>query len=147
MRRNGKYLDLPQPHCEEISIELKGEERIAYNTILKKCARDIDELVSTQAKTKKYTILFAAIIKLRRLCNHGTLSLERGSLSATLTSAADDEADCDFAVAAMRISLRYSTRMRFAQSVVKVCLERHEVPNQRILVQDAAHSLRHGLAI
>ena len=83
LRRNEKYLNLPKPLYEEIRIELKGEERLAYNGILEKCAWDIDELVSTHAKIKKYCILFAAIVKLRRLCNHGTLS-------------ADAEPDCDF---------------------------------------------------
>ncbi|KAF2190710.1 hypothetical protein K469DRAFT_697943 [Zopfia rhizophila CBS 207.26] len=96
LRRNEKYLNLPEPLYEEISVELEGEERLAYNSILKKCVRDIDELVSTQAKEKKYPTLFAAIMKLRRLCNHGTLSFSAQiSLSATLPSGADGEPDCD----------------------------------------------------
>jgi len=97
LRRNEKYLNLPAPHYEEISVELKDEERTAYNSILKKCARDIDELVSTQAKNRKYTILFAAMMKLRRLCNHGTFPFSAQiSLSATLTSGADDDPTCGF---------------------------------------------------
>lgn len=95
LRRDEKYLNLPEPFYEKISVELEGEERLEYNSILKKCARDIDELVSTQAKIKKYHILFAAIVKLRRLCNHGTLS-PFASLSATLPCGVDGEPGCDF---------------------------------------------------
>ncbi|KAI0536612.1 SNF2 family N-terminal domain-containing protein [Xylaria digitata] len=96
LRRNEKYLNLPEPLYKEISIEFKGEERMVYNGILEKCAREIDDLVSTQAKIKKYLILFAAIMKLRRLCNHGTLSSAQISPSATLPAGADGEPDCDF---------------------------------------------------
>ena len=96
LRRNEKYLNLPKPLYEEISVELEGKERQVYKSILKKCARDIDEVVSARAKIKKYPILFAAIMKLRRLCNHGTLSFSQILLSATLPSGADGEPDCDF---------------------------------------------------
>ncbi|RYP55722.1 hypothetical protein DL771_012463 [Monosporascus sp. 5C6A] len=96
LRRNEKYLNLPEPLYVEISVELEGKERQVYNSILKKCARDIDEMVSAGAKIKKYCVLFAAIMKLRRLCNHGTLSVPAQiSLSATLPSGADGERDCD----------------------------------------------------
>ncbi|RSL75564.1 hypothetical protein CEP51_010756 [Fusarium floridanum] len=85
------------PHNEEISIGLEGEERLVYDRILKKCARDIDEAVSTKAKIKTYSILFAAIVKLRKLCNHGTLSCSAQiSLSDTFPPGADGERDCDF---------------------------------------------------
>ncbi|KAH7117461.1 SNF2 family N-terminal domain-containing protein [Dactylonectria macrodidyma] len=96
LRRNEKYLNLPEPLYEEIDIRLEGEERLVYDSILKKCARDIDEAVSTKAKIKKYHILFATIMKLRRLCNHGTLSSAQISLSATFPSSADGERDCDY---------------------------------------------------
>jgi SNF2 family DNA or RNA helicase len=98
LRRKEKYLNLPEPFYKEISIELKDEERIAYSSILKKCEREIDELVSTQAKSrKKYNILFAAMMRLRRLCNHGTLSISAQiPLSPTLTSDAEDESLCNF---------------------------------------------------
>ncbi|RTE70723.1 hypothetical protein BHE90_014873 [Fusarium euwallaceae] len=97
LRRTKRYPKLPDPHNEEISIGLEGEERLVYDRILKKCARDIDEAVSTKAKIKKYSILFAAIVKLRKLCNHGTLSCSAQiSLSDTFPPGADGERDCDF---------------------------------------------------
>ncbi|RYO89572.1 hypothetical protein DL764_008561 [Monosporascus ibericus] len=97
LRRNEKYLDLPEPLYVEFSVEFDSEERQVYNSILKKCARDLDEVVSTGAKIKKYCILFATIMKTRRLCNHGILSVPaQVSLSATLPSGADSEPDCDF---------------------------------------------------
>ncbi|RYP05096.1 hypothetical protein DL765_009941 [Monosporascus sp. GIB2] len=96
LRRNEKYLNLPEPIYVEISVELESKERQVYNSILKKCARDIDEMVSARAKVKKYCILFAAIMKTRRLCNHGTLSVPAQiSPSSTLPSSADGEPDCD----------------------------------------------------
>lgn len=95
LHRNEKYLNLPEPLYEEINIELEGEERMVYNSILEKCTQGIDDLISTQAKIKKYNILSAATTKPRRLCNHGTLSSPQIALSATLPSSADDEPDCD----------------------------------------------------
>ncbi|RYP43712.1 hypothetical protein DL768_009759 [Monosporascus sp. mg162] len=97
LRRNEKYLNLPEPLYVDISVELNGKERQVYNSILKKCARDIDEMVSARAKIKKYCILFAAIMKIRRLCNHGTLFVPAQiSHSATVPSGTDGEPDCDF---------------------------------------------------
>ncbi|CZR60103.1 related to promoter binding protein RUSH-1alpha [Phialocephala subalpina] len=96
LRRNEKYLNLPEPLYKEISVELGSEERQVYKSILKKCARDIDEVVSDRLKIKKYAILFAATMKLRRICNHGTLSFSQISLSATLPFGAGGEPDCDF---------------------------------------------------
>ncbi|KAI5461404.1 SNF2 family N-terminal domain-containing protein [Mariannaea sp. PMI_226] len=87
LRRNEKYLKLPEPLYKEINVELEVEEKLMYDSILKRCARDIDEVVSSKATIKKYHILFAAIMKLRRLCNHGTLSPAQ---------IADGERDCDF---------------------------------------------------
>ncbi|KAK4174664.1 SNF2 family N-terminal domain-containing protein [Triangularia setosa] len=72
LRRSDKLLNLPEPIFEQVSITLQADERDTYNGILKQCEWDIDTQVSSQAKIKKYGILFAAIMKLRRLCNHGT---------------------------------------------------------------------------
>ncbi|KAH8592599.1 SNF2 family N-terminal domain-containing protein [Bisporella sp. PMI_857] len=99
LRRSEKYLNLPEPLYKEISIEFEDKERQVYKSILEKCAREIDEVVSsTGAKIKKYPIMFAAIMKLRRLCNHGTLSLSQTPFLATLLSSEDCEPDCDFCV-------------------------------------------------
>jgi len=92
LRRNEKYLSLLEPLYEKTSVELEEEERREYDKILARCARDIDDVVSTRDKNNKYRILFTAIMKLRRFCNHGTLST---SSSATATpSGAADEIDC-----------------------------------------------------
>ncbi|KAK0744746.1 SNF2 family N-terminal domain-containing protein [Apiosordaria backusii] len=72
LRRSDKLLNLPDPILDQVSILLQTNERDAYNNVLKQCERDIDTQVSSQAKIKKFSILFASIMKLRRLCNHGT---------------------------------------------------------------------------
>ncbi len=55
-------------------MTLKQEERVLYDKIVAQCNRDMDELVSSRAKIKKYGILFKMMMELRRLCNHGTLA-------------------------------------------------------------------------
>lgn len=97
LRRDEKYLNLPKPLYEDTVVELQDEERLVYNEILKKCARGIDNLVSSKEKVKKYRILFAATMKLRRLCNHGTLSgSDEVPQSVMFQSSANGEPDCEF---------------------------------------------------
>ena len=71
LRRDSRLLQLPKPQFELVEVILQQEERSLYNGVLAQCARDLDEGVSSGAKIKKYGILFATIMKLRRLCNHG----------------------------------------------------------------------------
>ena len=92
LRRNEKHLGLPEPLYEKASIELEEGERREYDKIMARCARDIDDVVSTRDKNKKYRILFTAIMKLRRFCNHGTLSSPL--LAQPTPSEATDGIDC-----------------------------------------------------
>jgi SWI/SNF-related matrix-associated actin-dependent regulator of chromatin subfamily A3 len=63
--------------------------------VLKRFQDDLDNLVSNQSKTKKYAILFAMVMKLRRLCNHGTMNItEQLSLGSALEQ--DSDAFCDY---------------------------------------------------
>jgi SWI/SNF-related matrix-associated actin-dependent regulator of chromatin subfamily A3 len=73
LRRDEKLLKLPEPSFERVDVALQEGERILYNKIMAQCAREIDDTVSSQVKIKKYSILFIAMTKLRRLCNNGTL--------------------------------------------------------------------------
>ncbi|KAK4466315.1 SNF2 family N-terminal domain-containing protein [Cladorrhinum samala] len=74
LRRGEKLLNLPQPQFEQLSVTLGEQERKLYNEILRECARDMDENISSRESIKKFGLLFAAIMKLRRLCNHGVLA-------------------------------------------------------------------------
>lgn len=97
LRRNEKYLGLPEPRYEEIRLSLTPNEQLHYDRILKECRYEIDDLVSTKTKVKKYTILFTMIMKLRRLCNHGTLSIPiQPTLSPTPSLEADVDSHCDY---------------------------------------------------
>ncbi|KAK0728766.1 SNF2 family N-terminal domain-containing protein [Lasiosphaeria miniovina] len=98
LRRSEKLLQLPDSRVEHVTVMLRPEERLVYDGILDKCASGLDNVASSRVKIKKYSILFTAIMKLRRLCNHGTFPVSRRGLASVFPAApnADDEQDCDF---------------------------------------------------
>ncbi|KAH8701225.1 hypothetical protein GQ44DRAFT_832024 [Phaeosphaeriaceae sp. PMI808] len=71
--RNAASLHLPPVETEEVTVTLSPEETAVYEGILADCQTEFDRMVSTNSEIKKYNILFATIMKLRRLYNHGTL--------------------------------------------------------------------------
>ncbi|KAK6223996.1 hypothetical protein LQW54_000142 [Pestalotiopsis sp. IQ-011] len=73
LRRDESYLNLPDLVHKAVDIRFEAREKELYDGVLKTCQRDLDDVVSGQSKAKKYAVLLAAIMKLRRLCNHGTL--------------------------------------------------------------------------
>ncbi|RYP59359.1 hypothetical protein DL769_008578 [Monosporascus sp. CRB-8-3] len=95
LRRGDSYLKLDAPQYKEVTVELQPDERKLYNDVLQRCLRDIDNAISTDASIKKYSILFTAILKLRRLCNHGTFFLLVQTSSLALEPLGPEEADCD----------------------------------------------------
>lgn len=74
---------------------LSTKEKALYEAVLRKFQDDLDNLVSTQSKTKKYAILFAMVIKLRRLCNHGTMSMTDRLFLVTALDL-DSKSFCDY---------------------------------------------------
>ena len=97
LRRDSRLLQLPKPKFELVEVILQQEERALYNRVLVQCARDLDEGVSSGAKIKKYGILFATIMKLRRLCNHGASAPLLAAESAAGTRPElDIEQGCEF---------------------------------------------------
>lgn len=82
---------------EQTTVTLSSEEQSLYNSILKKCARDMDEVISSQVKIKRYSVLFTAITKLRRVCNHGAFPVGNKDAISTLVAVpdADAEQDCE----------------------------------------------------
>ncbi|KAK0639572.1 P-loop containing nucleoside triphosphate hydrolase protein, partial [Cercophora newfieldiana] len=98
LRRSESLLHVPTPNEENIRISLRPEERSLYNEILQKRAIEMDDALSSQVKIKRYSTLFTAIMKLRRMCNHGTYSGARSamSLDKTLESNPETETDCEF---------------------------------------------------
>ncbi|ETS75548.1 hypothetical protein PFICI_12492 [Pestalotiopsis fici W106-1] len=86
LRRDESHLNLPSPTYQTLEVSFDPKERELYDGVLYACQRDLDDVVSGQSKSKKYSVLFAAMTKLRRLCNHGTMqSVEAGSSSSSTT--------------------------------------------------------------
>ncbi|RSL93099.1 hypothetical protein CEP52_013448 [Fusarium oligoseptatum] len=80
LRRTQKYLNLPEAHSEHVKLSLSPDEQALYDEVLRNTRREIDELVSTRAKTKRCALLFTMVMKLRRICNHGTFQVKVQSL-------------------------------------------------------------------
>ncbi|KAM6511298.1 hypothetical protein FALCPG4_016300 [Fusarium falciforme] len=85
LRRGETYLDLPPYETTEVKISLTPKEMGLYQGILADCQKQFDDVVSKKSKANNYTILFTTIMKLRRLCNHGSFHVS-----------SRDEALCEF---------------------------------------------------
>ena len=98
LRRGVRLLGLPEPQFEPVEVALQQEERALYDIVVAQCTRDIDKAVSSRARIKKYGILFTAIMKLRRLCNHGTFatSLTNTNSAAETGPGLQNEQGCEF---------------------------------------------------
>ena len=95
LRRNEKYLNILEPHYQEIKLTLSTEEKAMYDGVLRRFQDDLDALASNQLKTKKYTILFTLVIELRRLCNHGTMYMTE-QLSSDVPTELNSDTFCDY---------------------------------------------------
>ncbi|KAF4980976.1 hypothetical protein FZEAL_3133 [Fusarium zealandicum] len=73
LRRTAHYLNLPESSEEVIHLDLSPEEQGLYEGILTRSRREIDGIVSAVNNIKRYNVLFTAILKMRMLCNRGTL--------------------------------------------------------------------------
>ena len=82
IRRTEAQLNLPPLVTKIVPVVLSTEESTMYECILRDCQSQLDEIVSTNSRTKQFSVLFTTIMKLRRLCNHGTISLPESELTA-----------------------------------------------------------------
>lgn len=97
LRRNETYLGLPEPQYKDIRLSLTHNEQSLYNRILKECRYKIDDLVCSQTKVKKYTVLFTMVMRLRRLCNHGTIPITiQRTIPPALSFRVDIDSYCDY---------------------------------------------------
>ncbi|KAK8102537.1 DNA repair protein RAD5B, partial [Apiospora sp. TS-2023a] len=71
-RRTAELLCLPPHETSEIAVSLTDMEMQLYDGILDRCKEEFEEISYGKSPKKRYTVLFAATMKLRRLCNHGT---------------------------------------------------------------------------
>ncbi|KAK8073511.1 hypothetical protein PG994_004410 [Apiospora phragmitis] len=71
-RRTVELLCIPPHEIREIAISLTDTEAQLYGEILDRCKEEFEEILYMRSTKKRYTVLFAATMSLRRLCNHGT---------------------------------------------------------------------------
>lgn len=82
LRRKAACLCLPPAETEMVAVTLTPQEAAVYNGILADCKAEYDRIVSTKSVIKKFSVLFTTIMRLRRLCNHGTLHTDTLSFHA-----------------------------------------------------------------
>jgi SWI/SNF-related matrix-associated actin-dependent regulator of chromatin subfamily A3 len=86
IRRRKDLLQLPEPCTLEYKLHLSPAEQSRYLQIGESYRRAIDDAVCGKRPSEAYRTILQALLKLRMLCNHGTLQ----QVDATL---AIDEAD------------------------------------------------------
>ena len=107
LRRNDTYLNLPPLNEEMVSVGLSLSEKGEYERVFDKCRADFETQVCTGSSKTNYSVLFATIMKLRRLCSHGTLrsdDLESFSLE-TSWQGQDNIEDMDMTVDSPEVQL------------------------------------------
>ncbi|EXK82533.1 hypothetical protein FOQG_13103 [Fusarium oxysporum f. sp. raphani 54005] len=75
LRRTQAKLDLPASTIERIDVTPTETEKSMFTRILDQCREDFDKMAGKEGSSKKSNILFSAIMKLRRVCNHGTIPI------------------------------------------------------------------------
>ncbi|KAK6857174.1 hypothetical protein PG995_007361 [Apiospora arundinis] len=73
-RRTAELLSLPDHETKEVPVSLTETEVKLYDEILNRCKDEFEEISYGKSSKKRYTVLFAATMSLRRLCNHGTFT-------------------------------------------------------------------------
>ncbi|KAF5531726.1 hypothetical protein FMEXI_12872 [Fusarium mexicanum] len=80
LRRTQAKLDLPPSTIERVDVAPTETEKSMFTSILDQCKEDFDQMAGKEGNSKKSNILFSAIMKLRRVCNHGAIPMSaRGS--------------------------------------------------------------------
>lgn len=75
LRRGDEHLNIPKPIYEIISVNLSPAEEAEHQKILKDCQFQFDKQICEDSEPKTQALIFRAIVKLRRLCNNGTIPL------------------------------------------------------------------------
>ncbi|KAH6873890.1 SNF2 family N-terminal domain-containing protein [Thelonectria olida] len=81
LRRTEQRLELPKSTQEIVTLQLTPEEQHMYDQVLDQMKGKIDDLVSQGKTIQRYNVLFTAILRMRVLCNIGTLKPSAASSS------------------------------------------------------------------
>ncbi|KAF5714151.1 hypothetical protein FGLOB1_3651 [Fusarium globosum] len=83
LRRTQGKLDLPPSSIEKVDVNPTETEKSLFTSILDQCKEDFDKMAGKEGKSKKSNVLFSAIMKLRRVCNHGAIPISACSSKRT----------------------------------------------------------------
>ncbi|KAF4457119.1 hypothetical protein F53441_907 [Fusarium austroafricanum] len=75
LRRTQAKLDLPATTLQKVDVVPTTAEKAMFANILEQCCQDFDKMAGKEGSSKKSNILFSAIMKLRRVCNHGGIPI------------------------------------------------------------------------
>ncbi|RBR07485.1 hypothetical protein FVER53590_11044 [Fusarium verticillioides] len=75
LRRTQAKLDLPPSTMQKVDVTPTEAEKSIFTSILDQCKEDFDRMAGKEGNSKKSNILFSAIMKLRRVCNHGAIAM------------------------------------------------------------------------
>ncbi len=74
LRRTRRLLQVPEARYETLILSLSAEENLRYSQIIDESKRSIDDSISSKALAKAYNGIFQTILRLRILCNNGTIT-------------------------------------------------------------------------
>lgn len=94
LRRTRILLDIPKAKDQAFVLSLSTDEKRFYSQIIEDTARKIDDCISSRSIAKAYSGIFEAIMRLRLVCNNGTLQFPN-SRSETERCCAEDGVDGD----------------------------------------------------
>ncbi|CZR48118.1 uncharacterized protein FPRO_12728 [Fusarium proliferatum ET1] len=75
LRRTQAKLDLPSSSIQKVDVKPTETEKSMFTSILDQCKEDFDKMAGKEGNSKKSNVLFSAIMKLRRVCNHGAIPI------------------------------------------------------------------------
>ncbi|KAF4969855.1 hypothetical protein FSARC_3013 [Fusarium sarcochroum] len=79
LRRTQTKLNLPSVTTQKVMVTPTDAEKATFTQILEQCREEFDRIAGKDAGSKKPNVLFSAIMKLRRVCNHGIIPIDVGS--------------------------------------------------------------------
>ncbi|KAI1357569.1 SNF2 family N-terminal domain-containing protein [Xylaria arbuscula] len=115
-RRTADLLSLPLHLTEEVAITLSSREDEMYRKILAQSQKEYEKISTMKSSKKKYTVLFATTMQLRRLCNHGTFQQSSNTGTDSLKLDAQSKPVCEYCFAD-------NADLGFASDTLIVCPE------------------------
>ncbi|KAF5584160.1 hypothetical protein FPANT_7972 [Fusarium pseudoanthophilum] len=75
LRRTQAKLNLPASTIQRVDVMPTETEKSMFTSILDQCKEDFDKMAGKEGTSKRSNVLFSAIMKLRRVCNHGAIPM------------------------------------------------------------------------